>query len=41
VFEYTAPDSVRVRGGNWNDVLHAFDAKDIDAPESFFEPTLL
>lgn len=41
VFEYTAPDSVRVRGGNWNDVLHSFTEKGLDAPESFFEPTLL
>ena len=35
------PDSVRYNGSNWNDVLHAFDLQPLDAPESFFEPTLL
>lgn len=41
VFDYEPPESVRVHGGNWNDVLNAFDEQQLDAPESFFEPTLL
>jgi hypothetical protein len=41
VFNYEPPDSVRVRGGNWNDVLHTLDEQPINAPDSFFEPTLL
>jgi hypothetical protein len=41
VFDYQPPDSVRVQGGNWNDVLQVFDEQPVEAPESFFEPTLL
>jgi hypothetical protein len=41
VFKYPAPDSLKFIHKDWNDVLASLDAKQIDAPPSFFEPTLL
>lgn len=40
VFNYTPPDSVRYSGYYWQDVLNNMDQKPLDAPASYFEPTL-
>lgn len=41
VFNFGPPSSLRAQGYNWNDVLQNFLNKNLDAPDSFFEPTLL
>lgn len=41
VFAYQPPDSVLRSGKGWNEILNALDQKEVSAPPSFFEPTLL
>ena len=41
LFDYPAPNSVLYSGYNWGDVLELIDQRAVDAPDSFFEPTLL
>ena len=41
VFKYPAPNSVIMERKGWNEILASLDARKMDAPDSFFEPTLL